>query len=186
MRWGLKSVFWYHSNFFLADLQVDWELCAGLDCQHVPSDVASPTVWWERRLNRLQDQLQRYTDLVQISCRSLCLCQFVLLSVCLQLCTVSPSVKTCVNQALWLLTWTFIDNFKGKYLASSPLLSSPLLSSPLLSPTVRYTPLFYSVLHNTPLLSYALLYSSHPQKLTKRVVVTLVHPCMVTKRVVAF
>lgn len=70
------------------------------------------------------------------------------------------------NLAHKLLTWTFIDNIKEgeksslKYLARL----NPLLF-PLPIPPSHFFPL--------------------PQKLTKRVVVTLAHPCTASKRVVA-
>lgn len=40
-------------------LQVDWQLRAWSDCQHDAPDVAPPAVGRERRLHRLQNQLQR-------------------------------------------------------------------------------------------------------------------------------
>lgn len=39
--------------FVVYNLQAYWKFCPRLDCQHVASDVASPSVWWECGLNWL-------------------------------------------------------------------------------------------------------------------------------------
>lgn len=39
--------------FLVHNLQADWKFCPRPDCQHVASDVASPSVWWECGLNWL-------------------------------------------------------------------------------------------------------------------------------------
>ncbi len=97
--WDVSNVCFDTMVTLFLDLQADWELCARPDCQHVPSDVASSSIWWECGLDRLQDQLQRSTDLsadILSQCLYPCLCATVLsrtalcsfscLSFCLPVC----------------------------------------------------------------------------------------------------
>lgn len=51
---------------FCLSLQSDWQLRAWPDCQHDPSDVAPSAVGRERRLHRLQNQLQRFAFVISL------------------------------------------------------------------------------------------------------------------------